>query len=159
MRYFLWNFAGRTNDLQGTYANEHGRWQSGIPFIDNFGAWNGNHNWTNTDLPSHRANNKANNKFYLIPFVLGIVGLVYSFRKNQVLAIAISAMFLITGLVFIIYINQPPVEPRERDYVLLGLCLPFVFGWDLLSFNSLNGYLGEQRKLLGSLYWLFLLVF
>ncbi|MEC7268051.1 MAG: DUF2723 domain-containing protein, partial [Bacteroidota bacterium] len=104
MRYFLWNFAGRTNDLQGTYANEHGRWQSGISFIDNFGAWNGNHNWTNTDLPSHRANNKANNKFYLIPFVLGIIGLVYSYRKNQVLAIAISAMFLITGLVFIIYI-------------------------------------------------------
>ena len=51
MRYFLWNFAGRTNDLQGRYANEHGRWQSGISFIDNIGAWNGNHNWTNTDLP------------------------------------------------------------------------------------------------------------
>ena len=110
MRYFLWNFAGRTNDLQGTYANEHGRWQSGIPLLDNIGVWNGNHNWTNTDLPSHRANNKANNKFYMIPFILGIIGLIYSYRKNQVLAIAISAMFLITGLVFIIYINQPPVE-------------------------------------------------
>ncbi|MEC8757416.1 MAG: DUF2723 domain-containing protein, partial [Bacteroidota bacterium] len=145
MRYFLWNFAGRTNDLQGTYANEHGRWQSGISFIDNFGAWNGNHNWTNTDLPSHRANNKANNKFYLIPFVLGIIGLVYSYRKNQVLAIAISAMFLITGLVFIIYINQPPVEPRERDYVLVGSLFAFCI-WMGLAVLQLIEWLSRGAK-------------
>ena len=145
MRYFHGDFAGRTNDLQGTYANEHGRWQSGIPFIDNLGAWNGNHNWTNTDLPSHRANNKANNKFYLIPFVLGIVGLVYSFRKNQVLAIAISAMFLITGLVFIIYINQPPVEPRERDYVLVGSLFAFCI-WMGLAVLQLIEWLSRGAK-------------
>ena len=145
MRYFLWNFAGRTNDLQGTYANEHGRWQSGIPFLDNLGMWNGNHNWTNTDLPSHRANNKANNTFYLIPFILGIIGLVYSYRKNQVLAIAISAMFLITGLVFIIYINQPPVEPRERDYVLVGSLFAFCI-WMGLAVLQLIEWLSRGAK-------------
>ncbi|HCE86070.1 MAG TPA: hypothetical protein DEO99_07925, partial [Bacteroidetes bacterium] len=145
MRYFLWNFAGRTNDLQGTYANEHGRWQSGIPFIDNLGMWNGNYNWTNTDLPSHRANNKANNKFYLIPFILGIIGLVYSYRKNQVLAIAISAIFLITGVVFIIYINQPPVEPRERDYVLVGSLFAFCI-WMGLAVLQLIEWLSRGAK-------------
>ena len=145
MRYFMWNFAGRTNDLQGNYTNEYGRWQSGIPFVDNFGFFNGNYNWSNQDLPEHRANNKANNKFYLIPFALGIIGLVYSFRNNKTMAFAISAMFLITGLAFIIYINQPPVEPRERDYVLVGSLFAFCI-WMGLAVLQLIDWLSKGSK-------------
>ena len=81
----------------------------------------------------------------MIPFVLGIIGLIYSYRKNQVLAIAISAMFLITGLVFIIYINQPPVEPRERDYVLVGSLFAFCI-WMGLAVLQLIEWMSRGAK-------------
>ncbi|MGB1019105.1 MAG: DUF2723 domain-containing protein [Chitinophagales bacterium] len=121
MRYFMWNFSGRQNDIQGTYANADGGWITGIAAVDDFlGTFWGNAKWTQKDLSKERLENKARNKFYAIPFILGIVGLIWLFKKNWKIGIAVMAIFLTTGMIFNVYGNHPPIEPRERDYVIVG---------------------------------------
>ncbi|MCD8528713.1 MAG: DUF2723 domain-containing protein [Chitinophagales bacterium] len=121
MRYFMWNFSGRQNDIQGTYANSDGGWIVGIPAIDDaLGTFWGNPEWTQKDLSPVRAANYGYNKFYAIPFILGLVGLFFLFKVNQKMGIATVILFLTTGAFFIVYGNQPPIEPRERDYVIAG---------------------------------------
>lgn len=116
----MWNFSGRQNDIQGTYANADGGWITGINAIDdNINFW-GSAKWTQTDLSKERLENKARNKFYGIPFILGLIGMFWMFKKNWKVAVAVMALFLTTGAIFIVYGNQPPIEPRERDYVIVG---------------------------------------
>lgn len=120
MRYFMWNFSGRQNDLQGTYGNADGAWITGINFIDNnINLW-GSPRWTQDNLSQKRLNNKARNKFYGIPFILGLIGLYWLFKKSWKMGVAFVVIFLTTGVFFIVYGNQPPIEPRERDYVVVG---------------------------------------
>lgn len=120
MRYFMWNFSGRQNDLQGTYQNANGGWITGINFIDNnINLW-GNAKWTQSNLSKERLENKSRNKFYGIPFLLGLVGLFWLYKKNWKIATAVLAIFLTTGMIFNVYGNHPPIEPRERDYVIVG---------------------------------------
>lgn len=119
-RYFMWNFSGRQNDLQATYANNEGRWKTGItPLDDKISLWGGTE-WTQKDLSKKRTANKANNSFYGIPFILGLIGLFWLWKKSKKLTIAFVVMFLTAGTFFIVYGNQPPIEPRERDYVVVG---------------------------------------
>ncbi|TVR76125.1 MAG: DUF2723 domain-containing protein [Chitinophagaceae bacterium] len=113
-RYFMWNFSGRQNDIQGTFQNNHGNWITGIRFIDEskIGPLD--------KYPDHYKNNKGYTKFYALPFLLGFLGLVFQFRQNRKYFYVILGMFLFTGAISIIYFNQPPVEPRERDYSTVG---------------------------------------
>lgn len=113
-RYFMWNFAGRQNDDQGRYELTKGNWISGIPFIDNMRLG------PQKNLPDHMKNNKARNKYYLLPLLLGIFGLWYHFKKNPKDAWAVLLFFLFTGVAVIVYTNQKPFEPRERDYAVVG---------------------------------------
>ncbi len=114
-RYFMWNFTGRQDDNQGTYANDNGRWLSGIPFIDNSHRFF-TPDWPQEHLPQSQLHNKARNKFYMIPFLLGLAGLIFTFFKDEKTFWLIGVFFFTTGLAQIIFQNEPPIEPRERDY-------------------------------------------
>lgn len=115
-RYFMWNFAGRQNDQQGHDFNQNidGNWISGIKFLDamRLGPQSG--------LPAHMENNQARNKYFFIPLILGILGLVFHFKRQKNDATVTMILFLFTGILINIYLNQPPYEPRERDYSLVG---------------------------------------
>lgn len=136
-RYFLWNFAGRQNSDQGTapWNKKDGNWISGFKSIDDGRLYN-------TDLaPDTIKNNPASNKYYFIPLLLGLLGMVFHFVKSRKDFLAVLMLFFTTGLGIILYSNQPPIEPRERDYVLVGsfitFCIWIGFGvlglYDLLS--------------------------
>ncbi len=120
-RYFMWNFGGRQDDYQGTPGNEkmNGDWLTGIGFIDNM------HLGSQEGLPQQILNQKARNKFYLLPLLLGIIGLVYMYRKSNDYFIIFGLLFVVTGIALIVYTNQPPREPRERDYALVGSFFAF----------------------------------
>jgi MFS family permease len=120
LRYFMWNFAGRQDDIQGTYANDNGRWICGIPFIDNLGGAFFTPEFPQDNLPKSVASNKGRNKFYMIPFLLGLIGFIYTLYKNEKIFISVFVLFMVTGIFQLIYSNEPPIEPRERDYALAG---------------------------------------
>ncbi|GJM35814.1 MAG: membrane protein [Saprospiraceae bacterium] len=115
-RYFMWNFSGRQNGDQGFYSwdKASGHWITGIKFLD--AARLGNQ----SQLTDKALNDKARNVYYMLPFLFGLMGLFFHFKKRNKEALALMAMFIITGIGIIIYSNQPPNEPRERDYVLVG---------------------------------------
>ena len=114
MRYFMWNFAGKQNDLQGFGNKRDGNWISGIPIMDN--ALLGDQ----SKLPQSLKDNEANNKLYLLPFILGIVGLVYQYIKNRRDWVVTFLLFFFTGMAIVLYLNQPGNQPRERDYAYVG---------------------------------------
>jgi hypothetical protein len=128
MRYLMWNFAGRTEDPQGIYANDEGRWQSGIPFVDNLvgDAW-GNPKKNQEGKPAVLTSNRANNKFYLIPFLLCIIGLVWHYRRNPFSFSIVFVLWFVSGFMQVVFHNQPPIEPRERDYVYAPSFWAFTF--------------------------------
>ena len=113
-RYFMWNFTGRQDDIQGQYTNQHGNWLSGIKFVDDFRLG------TQDNLPSDAKNNKARNTYYFLPLILGILGLVFHFKNDRKSFWVLLAFFLFTGLALKVYLNERPFEPRERDYALVG---------------------------------------
>ena len=129
-RYFMWNFAGRQNDIQsfglnysgyqpmsesnGTKDLLHGNWITGINFID---AWRLG---PQTDLPEDLANNKGKNRLFCLPLLLGIAGLVFQIRRKPKDAFVVFLLFFMTGLAIVLYLNQPPCQPRERDYAYAG---------------------------------------
>ena len=114
MRYLMWNFVGRQNDVQGRYDNQDGNWLSGIPFIDEL------HLGSQDNLPSDVLNNKGRNVYYFLPFLLGIIGLLYHAEKDLKSFYVLMVLFLFTGFALKIYLNERPFEPRERDYALVG---------------------------------------
>jgi hypothetical protein len=113
-RYFMWNFSGRQNGDQGYFASDPtaGNWITGFDFIDQRRLGN------QADLPEFQKYNQGRNKYYMIPFLLGLFGLFFHYRMRPREFSAIMALFIITGIGIIVYSNQPPNEPRERDYVL-----------------------------------------
>ncbi|MFN8322891.1 MAG: DUF2723 domain-containing protein [Chitinophagales bacterium] len=125
-RYFMWNFAGRQNDIQGTYGNDDGRWISGISFIDNSHKFF-TPDWPQDNLSKEMRENKARNKFFMIPFIIGIIGLIYTLFKDERTFWIILVLFGTTGLLQIVYQNEPPIEPRERDYAIACSFLTFTF--------------------------------
>lgn len=134
-RYFLWNFSGRQNDLQGLMISDprDGNWITGISFIDN--ALYGNQDL----LPSALRNNKARNTLFALPLLFGLIGLFYQYRKNKGDTIAMLLLFFCTGLAIIIYINQSGMQPRERDYAYVGSFYAFAvwIGLAVLYFAEL----------------------
>ena len=113
-RYLMWNFVGRQNDIQGKYDYLDGNWLSGIPFIDEM------HLGSQDNLPTDVLNNKGRNVYYFLPFILGLIGLMYHADKDRKSFYVLLALFLFTGLALKIYLNERPFEPRERDYALVG---------------------------------------
>ena len=115
-RYFMWNFAGRQNDIQASFKTEinKGNWISGIPFIDNMQALE-----IRARLPDTMKNNKARNRYFMLPLLLGLVGLVYQYRKTpEGFPGDRMVLFIMTGLAIVVYLNQSPLAaPRT------GLCL------------------------------------
>ncbi len=112
-RYFMWNFTGRQDDIQNQLDN-HGNWLSGIDFMDNprLGTQKG--------LPKEVLENKARNTYYFLPFILGIIGLMFQLQKDKKNFYMLLLFFLFTGLAVIFYTNPKPFEPRERDYAVVG---------------------------------------
>ncbi|HNW72558.1 MAG: DUF2723 domain-containing protein [Bacteroidales bacterium] len=110
IRYFMWNFAGRQNDVQGFGGKEDGNWISGIPFLDKARLGH-----SQTDLPDSKQN-RGTNKYYLFPLILGLIGFLFHANKDYKGTLIISLLFIMTGLAIVVYLNQQPYEPRERDY-------------------------------------------
>ena len=145
-RYLMWNFTGRQNDNQGNYDMIDGNWLSGINFIDEI------HLGSQSDLPSDTLNNKGRNVYYFIPFLLGIIGLLYHAKKDQKSFYVLLVLFLFTGLALKVYLNERPFEPRERDYALVGSFYVFAI-WIGIGVFAIYDYLKNylQPKIAGPL--------
>ena len=113
-RYFMWNFAGRQNDIQGHGGPLHGNWITGIKAFDQSRLG------PQDNLPDHLANNKARNRYFMLPFILGIIGLVFHTSGNYKDSFVVMVLFIMTGIAIVVYLNQTPYQPRERDYSYVG---------------------------------------
>lgn len=114
MRYFMWNFSGRQNDVQGNGNVMDGNWISGIPFIDNPRLGD------QSLLPEENRNNPARNTYFLLPLLAGLAGLYWQYRRDGKGFSLVVLLFLMTGLAIVTYLNQNPSQPRERDYAYAG---------------------------------------
>src|SRR5690606_36335412 len=130
-----WNFAGRINDTQGNYAGTlDGNWISGIRPLDELRLGN------LSKLPRRITENKAHNTLFFLPLLLGLAGMAYQYRKNKKDFSVIACLFLHTGVAIIIYLNQYPLQPRERDYTFAGSFYAFSI-WIGLGVAGLHHYL------------------
>ena len=134
-RYFMWNFTGRQNDIAGTYDILKGNWISGIPFIDNMRLGN------QSKISEDAKNNKARNTYFFLPFLLGLMGLIFVYQQDSKRFWVLLLFFLFTGLALKIYLNERPFEPRERDYALVGSFYVFSLWIGMGAF-----YLANQAK-------------
>ena len=117
-RYFLWNFVGRQNNIQGHGEVEHGNWITGFQWIDDWLL-----GCDTSKLPSDLKENKGRNVFYALPLLLGLVGMIWQWRKGskgKQQFLVVMLLFLMTGLAIVVYLNQTPLQPRERDYAYAG---------------------------------------
>lgn len=141
-RYFLWNFVGRQNDIQSKGEIEYGNWITGIPFIDNLLV--GNQELTPTDLKE----NKGRNVFFALPFILGILGILWQYKRGkegkQQFWI-VFMLFFMTGLAIVLYLNQTPNQPRERDYAYAGSFYAFAI-WIGMGVAALAQYIKSLTK-------------
>jgi len=139
-RYFMWNFAGKQNDTQGTGGAVNGNWITGIRFIDEPRVGT-------SDLPSGMKKDTSRNIYYLLPFLLGIAGLFYQINRDYKNWWVILLLFLMTGVAIIFYLNQSPNQPRERDYAYAGSFYFFAvwIGLGVLAlFEGLSKLTGEK---------------
>ncbi|WP_161596743.1 glycosyltransferase family 117 protein [Chitinophaga vietnamensis] len=139
-RYFMWNFAGRQNDLQGLGNARDGNWISGIPFIDNVRLGD------QSLLPDTLKNNKAHNTLFMLPLLLGILGMVYQWKRDRHNMIVVFLLYFFTGIAIILYLNQYGPQPRERDYSYVGSFYAFAI-W--IGLGVLYVYDLIQKKLPG----------
>lgn len=138
-RYFMWNFAGRQNDIQSHGGLTSGNWISGIPFIDKMRL--GEQSKLSPSMKDH----KSRNVYYMLPFILGILGLLYSYKNNKKDFWIITLLFVLNGLAIIVYLNQYPNQPRERDYSYVASFYAFAI-WIGLGVFYLNKWLQRYAK-------------
>lgn len=121
VRYFLWNFAGRQNGNQGYFDWDptDGNWLSGISFIDNSRLYD------QSVLPDRLRNDESRNTYFLLPFLFGLLGAFWHFKQKRNEAFAVFSLFIMLGVAIVLYSNQPPNEPRERDYAVAGSMLMY----------------------------------
>ncbi len=139
-RYFMWNFSGRQNDIQGHGGIENGNWITGIRFIDEMRLGN------QSELTDIMKAEKGHNAYYMLPFLLGIVGMFYQYRKGKTGKQdfwVVLLLFFLTGLAIILYLNQTPMEPRERDYAYAGSFYAYAI-WIGLGVLALWEFLGKK---------------
>ena len=141
-RYFMWNFAGRQNDIQGNGEPEHGNWITGISFIDNWMLGD------QSKLPQELKENKGHNVFYCLPLLLGLIGLFWQAWRGQ-RGIrqfwVVFFLFFMTGLAIVLYLNQTPQQPRERDYAYAGSFYAYAI-WCGLGVLALYDMLKKRIK-------------
>jgi hypothetical protein len=140
-RYFMWNFAGKQDDVQGISTGNvrDGNWKSGIGFLDQMRLGD------QSKLPDTLKNNKANNNLYFLPFILGILGLVYQIKKDKRNAFVNGLLFFFTGMAIVLYLNQAGNQPRERDYAYVGSFYAFAV-WIGLGVMYVKELLGKALK-------------
>ena len=142
-RYFMWNFAGRQNDIQGSGEIEHGNWITGFKFIDNLLVGN-------QDLmPQDLKNNKGHNVFYCLPLLLGIIGLLWQAYRGQrgvQQFWVVFFLFFMTGIAIVLYLNQTPSQPRERDYAYAASFYAFAI-WVGMGVAGIVRLLQEYGKM------------
>ena len=136
-RYFMWNFVGKQDDIQGRY-NNHGNWLSGINFVDSVRLG------SQENLPSDIKNNKGRNTYFFLPLLLGIIGLIFQISKNPKQFWVLFVFFIFTGIAIQFYTNPGIFQPRERDYSLVGSFYIFAIWIGL----GVYGLFEEFRKLL-----------
>ena len=139
-RYFMWNFSGRQDDIQGR-MDMHGNWISGIDFVDEIHL-----GLSQENLPSDVAENKSRNKYYMIPFIIGLIGLYFLYNKDKELFWTMLVFFLFTGIAIQVYTNVRPFEPRERDYSVVGSFYVFAI-WIGFGIFSIISFLEKYLKL------------
>lgn len=138
-RYFMWNFAGKQNDLQGFGNIRDGNWISGIGFLDKMMR-----SVTTEQMPTTAGvDNKANNKLYLLPFILGVLGFVYQFMVNRRDWLVTALLFFFTGFAIVIYLNQSGYQPRERDYAYVGSFYVFAL-WIGIGVLQIRAWLAKK---------------
>ena len=114
-RYFMWNFAGRQNEIHGSEPNQFaGNWESGIGFIDRARLGD------QSDAPGYMGENKGKNHYYMLPLLLGLIGVFFQCARDKRGCWVTFLMFFMTGIAIVVYLNQPPYQPRERDYAYAG---------------------------------------
>jgi len=141
LRYFMWNFSGRQNDNQWKFDVENGNWLSGIKFIDEFRLG------SQENLPTDTLNNKARNKYYMIPLILGLLGFFMLLKIDFKTFWPIFLLFIFTGIALKFYLNERVFEPRERDYALVGSFYAYsiFIGLSFLYFfKKIQNYLSEN---------------
>jgi len=138
-RYFMWNFAGKQNDLQGSGNVRDGNWITGISFIDNQMLGD------QSRIPATSTNNKAHNKLYLLPFLIGILGCVYQFSRDRRDWVVNFLLFFMTGIAIDIYLNMPGLQPRERDYAFVGSFYVFAL-WGGLAVPAIFRLVREKEN-------------
>lgn len=145
-RYFMWNFAGRQNDVQGNGELEHGNWLTGISWFDNLRLGD------QSKLPDDLKNNKGHNVFYCLPLLLGLIGLFWQAYRGQ-RGIrqfwVVFFLFFMTGLAIVLYLNQTPMQPRERDYAYAGSFYAFAI-WCGIGVAAIIDLLKKYAKLNGT---------
>jgi hypothetical protein len=148
IRYFMWNFVGRQNDIQGTGGLINGNWQSGIPLIDKQVAG------PQENLPTAAMKNKGRNSYYFLPFILGMLGLVFQYRNDRQNFLVTGLLFSLMSFALVIYLNEVPNTPRERDYVYLGsfyvFCIWIGFG-ALFMFSQLQILMKDKLAVITTL--------
>jgi MFS family permease len=132
-RYFLWNFSGRQSDIQGQGNATDGNWITGIKPIDALRLGN------QSKLPPSITANEGNNAFYGLPLIIGLAGLAFLYRKNKQVSLVIATLFFFTGLAIILYLNQDPLQVRERDYAYIGSFYAFAIfiGFGVLAIKEM----------------------
>jgi len=136
-RYFLWNFAGRQNDIQGHGSPVDGNWLSGIQFIDSARLG------PQGNLPESLTANRGYNRYFMLPLLLGIFGMLFQLRRRPNDTLVVALLFFMTGLAIIIYLNQTPYQPRERDYSYIGSFYAFSI-WVGLGVLSLYNFFAKK---------------
>ncbi len=145
-RYFMWNFAGRQNDIQGNGELEHGNWLTGIPWFDNLRLGD------QSRLPTELRENKGHNVFYALPLLLGLLGLFWQVYKNNTAPNdgvkqfwVVFFLFFMTGIAIVVYLNQTPLQPRERDYAYAGSFYAFAI-WCGMGVAAIADWLCRSLK-------------
>ena len=144
-RYFMWNFSGRQNGDQGYYEwdKSSGNWITGIKFLDEWRLGNLD------ELPDDFRNDPSRNAYFMLPFLFGLIGLFWHSGKRGEEFLALLALFVITGIGIVIYTNQPPNEPRERDYVLVGSFFVFCM-WIGMAVPAIYEFLKQRFRARGT---------
>jgi hypothetical protein len=142
-RYFMWNFVGRQNDIQGNLDILNGNWLSGIDFIDEVRLG------SQDKLPPQVLENKGRNKYYFLPLILGIIGLLYQIKWDKENFFVLFLFFVFTGFAIIFYTNPRPFEPRERDYAIVGSFYIFAIwiGFGVLALYEYLKSFGSQKSI------------
>lgn len=139
LRYFMWNFTGKQNDIQGEWGRFNGNWLSGVKFIDEA------HLGSQDELSDDMLNNKGRNTYFFLPLLLGILGAVFHAKKDLKSFIVTLTLFLFTGLAIIVYLNQSMFQVRERDYAYVGSFLVFAM-WIGIGVYALYDGIREYSK-------------